>query len=190
YLQNDKEGWVGELTVILRGGGTAAAVVAGAREQIRAIDRNVPIGEIVTGADLRARSVALNRFSLILLALFAGLAATLAGVGIYSVVSYLAARRTHEMGIRLALGARPRDVQLLVLTQGLRMLIAGVVVGLAGALALSRLLRSLLYGVTSTDVLAYVAVTGALAAIAILACWLPARRAARVDPMTSLRSTT
>jgi hypothetical protein len=190
YKQFDKEGWVGELTVILRGGDAAAALVPAAREQIRALDAGVPVAETVTGADLRARSVALNRFSLILLGLFAVLAATLAGVGIYSVVSYLAARRTHEMGVRLALGARPRDVQALVLAQGMRMLLAGVVVGLAGAFGLARLLRSLLYGVTPTDVWAYVAVTGALAAVAVLACWLPARRAARVDPMTSLRDAT
>jgi ABC-type antimicrobial peptide transport system permease subunit len=123
-----------------------------------------------------------------LLTAFAGLAIVLASVGLYGVIAYLVAQRTHEIGVRMALGARSRDVLRMVLGHGLRLVVIGVVLGLAGALALTRFLTGQLYGVRPTDPLTFVAVTVLLALVALAATWLPARRAARVDPMIALRN--
>jgi len=123
-----------------------------------------------------------------LLSTFAGLAIVLASVGLYGVIAYLVAQRTHEIGVRMALGARSRDVLRMVLAHGLRLVAVGVVLGLAGALALTRFLAGQLYGVRPTDPLTFVAVTALLALVALAATWLPARRAARVNPMVALRA--
>jgi putative ABC transport system permease protein len=187
YRQNEHEGWMSELTVVVRTRGAPTSVLPSVRAVLHAIDPDQPIAEIVTGEELRARSLSLSRFSMILLGLFAALAAMLAGVGIYGVVSYLTAQRTREIGVRLALGAQPRDVVALVLREGMAMTLAGVAVGLAGALALARLVHGLLYGVTPSDPATFVVVTIPLVALALVACWIPARRAARTDPMRSLR---
>lgn len=132
-------------------------------------------------------SMASQRFSMILLAVFASLALLLASVGIYGVISYVVSQRTHEIGIRMALGARPLDISLLVLGDGVRMTLIGAVIGVFAALGLTRLLASMLFGVTPTDPLTFVAVAGLLCGIALFACYIPARRAMRVDPVIALR---
>jgi putative ABC transport system permease protein len=154
---------------------------------IRETDAAVPVGRVRAMEEVLAGSLAFQRFVMLLLSLFAGMGVALAAVGIYGVMSYSAARRTHEIGVRLALGAVPGDVVRLVLRRGMALTGAGVVLGLAGALALTRLLASTLFGVTPTDPLTFGAVTALLAVVALMACYLPARRAASGDPVEALR---
>jgi predicted permease len=154
---------------------------------IRETDAAVPVGRVRTMEEVLAGSLAFQRFVMLLLSLFAAMGVVLAAVGIYGVMSYSAARRTHEIGVRLALGAVPGDVVRLVLRRGMALTGAGVVLGLAGALALTRLLASTLFGVTPTDPLTFGAVTALLAVVALMACYLPARRAAGGDPVEALR---
>jgi putative ABC transport system permease protein len=138
--------------------------------------------EIVTGVNGRAR------FQTLLLATFAGAAALLAAIGIYGVMSYAVSRRTREIGVRMALGAEPRAVLRLVVGQGMGVALAGAGVGLVAALLLTRMMAGILYGVRPTDPVTYVTVAAVLLAIALAASWIPARRAARIDPMKALRS--
>jgi ABC-type antimicrobial peptide transport system permease subunit len=139
--------------------------------------------------EMISASVASRRFSMILLGSFAVLALLLSSVGIYGVVAYLIGRRTHEIGIRMALGAQRRDVLGLVLGEGLKMALAGVAIGLVAALGLTRLLAkfSMLFGVSATDPLTFAGVALLLTFVALVACWIPARRAMRVDPLVALR---
>ena len=134
-----------------------------------------------------ASPTVLPRFYTSVLGLFAALALILAAVGIYGVMSHIVAQQTHEIGVRMALGADSKDVLKLILGKGLMMTIIGVSIGIGGALGLSRFLSGLLYGVKPTDPLTYIAVSLILIAVALLACYIPARRAARVDPMVALR---
>lgn len=157
------------------------------REQVAALDRDVPVYQVATMDELLNRSVAPKRFTLFLLALFAALALGLAAVGIYGVLAFSVSRRTHEIGIRLALGAHPRDILRLIVRQGMDLVFLGIVLGIAGAVALTRLMASLLYGVSATDPATFVAVAVLLTFVAVLACYVPARRAMRVDPMAALR---
>jgi putative ABC transport system permease protein len=136
---------------------------------------------------LLSASVANERFNPFLLVLLAALALGLAAVGIYGVLAFGVSRGSREIGIRLALGARPRDVLRLVVRQGMQLVIAGVLLGIAGALALTRLMASLLYGVSPTDPATFAVVSALLTMVALIACYFPARRAMRVDPMVALR---
>src|SRR5438477_3294734 len=169
---------------------TRADPAAAAKELpvvIRAVDPLVPLGRVRAMDDVLWASLALHRFIMVLLSAFAGLAIVLAAVGMYGVISHLVAQRTHEIGVRLAIGARPGDVLRMVLGRGATLTGIGVGLGLAGALALTRLLAGFLYGVRPTDLGTILAVTGLLVVVALTATWLPARRATRVDPMVALR---
>jgi putative ABC transport system permease protein len=157
------------------------------RNAVAAIDAEQPVFDISTMDERLAASVAPRRFTLLLLASFALLAMLLAGVGIYGVVSYAVVQRTHEVGVRMALGAQRGDVLKLIVAQGMVLLLIGVGVGLIGAFLLTRFLAALLYGVRPTDSATFAAVSLLLAVVAIVACYIPARRATRVDPMLALR---
>jgi predicted permease len=163
------------------------AVASSIRSEVLNLDKSQPVSDIRTLARIAGESAAQRRFLVVLLGIFAALALILAGVGIYGVLAYSVARRTHEIGIRMALGAARGDVMRLVLAQGLRFALFGVVAGFAGALLLSRILASLLFGVSPTDQVTFALVTTLLALVAFLACYIPARRATKVDPMVALR---
>jgi len=175
------------LAILLRGHLNAAAIPKQVREQIQAVDPSLP----VFGAQMLNQTVSASlseqRFSMEMVALFGLTALLLAGLGIYGVISFVVSERAHEFGIRRALGAHDGDILLMVLRQGLRLAITGAAVGLIGALIVSRLMAGLLYSVSATDPLTFAAVTILLALVALAACYVPARRAMRVDPMMALR---
>jgi putative ABC transport system permease protein len=161
--------------------------VAAVRKEAFAVDRNQAVANIRTMEQYLADSVTEPRFTTVLLGLFAALALALAVVGIYGVMSYLVTQRTHEIGIRLALGARSCDVLRMVVGQGMALTMSGLVIGLTLAFAATRLLTNLLYGVGPTDPLTFVVISSLFALVALLACYIPARRAAKVDPIVALR---
>ena len=157
------------------------------RRRISEQDSEQPVFDVQTMDRRVSDSVAGRRFSMLLLAVFAGLALVLAAVGIYGVIAYAAAQRTHEIGIRMALGAERADVLRMVVGHGLRLSLIGIGAGLAAALALTRLMSSMLFGVRPTDLVTFAAVSLLLAGVAALASYVPARRATRVDPIVALR---
>jgi putative ABC transport system permease protein len=164
------------------------SLIASVRRQVQEVDPNQPIFDISTLEEIRAESSASDRLNLTLLGVFAAVALALALVGIYGVVSWTVTQRTHEIGLRMALGARVGDVLRLVVGQGMKVVIAGVGLGLAGAFALTRLMKALLFEVSATDHYTFVFVTLLLVGVALLACFIPARRATKVDPTVALRS--
>jgi len=163
------------------------SLVPAIRNEVLAMDRDQPISDAVSMEELLGSSVSKSRFSALLLSIFAGLALVLASVGIYGVMSYSVTQRSHEIGIRMALGAQRRDVVRMVVVHGMLLSLAGIAVGLVGSFALTRLLGGLLYGVSSTDPVTFAAISATLVLVALAACFIPARRASRVDPMVSLR---
>jgi predicted permease len=173
--------------VVREAGGATGATAAGVREAIRQVDKDQYVPAVRRMADLVAGSVARRRFNAMLTGLFAAVALLLASIGIFGVTAYTVAMRTHEIGVRMALGARAADVLRLVLWQGLRLILFGVGLGLLGSLAMTRVLAGMLYGVTPTDAPTFAAVSLLLTVVALLACYVPARRATRVDPMIALR---
>ncbi|MFL5578190.1 MAG: ABC transporter permease [Gemmatimonadaceae bacterium] len=173
--------------ISMRTAGDPMAVAGAARAALGAVDPQLPLNDLRTMEDRIAQDIARPRVSVALLACFSAVALVLAAIGIYGVVAYTVAQRTREIGIRMALGARPDGVLRLVLRQGLAPVAAGVGVGLAASLAATRVMHSLLYGVSATDPLTFVAVALFLGAVALAATWLPARRATRVDPLAALR---
>ncbi|MHB8755748.1 MAG: ABC transporter permease [Candidatus Acidiferrales bacterium] len=172
---------------ISRTEGSPDALTGSIREAVRDFNSKAVVFDTDTMDHVISQSLAARRFAMILLAVFAVLALLLSSIGIYGVISYVVGQRTHEIGIRLALGAQRRDVLKLVLGQGARMALIGVVVGLAAAAALTRLMSSLLFGVSATDPLTFASVAVVLTIVALAACYVPARRAMRVDPMVALR---
>ena len=178
---------VGAVSLLVRTDDNPRALIPAVREVVWSIDRNLAVFRIATMEETLAQAVQRERFASVLLAIFAAVTVFIASLGVYGVLSYLVAQRGHEVGVRMALGASRGDVVRLVVRQGLAMTVAGLAVGMAGAVAVSRLLEGLLFGVTPTDPLAYVGVVAGLGGAALAASVLPARRAARIDPIVSLR---
>jgi putative ABC transport system permease protein len=173
--------------LVVRTAGDPLDLVAAVRQQIYALEVKEPISHVMTMEQLLAGSVALRRFQTLLLGIFAAVALVMAAVGVYGVISYSVSRRTHEIGIRMALGACPRDVLRMVVRQGMTLVLVGVTIGLAAAFALTRVLESLLFELSATDPTTLAVIASLLIGVALLACYLPARRAMKVDPMTALR---
>jgi putative ABC transport system permease protein len=178
---------VRDLTLVVRAAPDPASLIGGVRRAVLDLDREQPILNTSTMTDVLSRAVAMPRFNALLAGLFAALALALGTVGLYGVIAYSVAQRTHEIGVRMALGAGKRDILRLVLVRGLTLTLIGVGAGLAAALALTRLLASLLFGVKPTDLAIFGAVALLLTGVALGACYVPARRATRVDPMIALR---
>jgi predicted permease len=164
------------------------ALLASLQAELRAVDRDLPLFDVAPLEAVVDSSVSQRRFSMLLLLIFAGVAVVLASLGIYGVIAYTVTQRTRELGIRMALGASQADILALMVGQGLRMTLVGVGIGLALSLGLGRLLSTLLYGIQAHDPLTFVAVAALLVGVALVASWLPARRAARVDPAVTLRA--
>jgi putative ABC transport system permease protein len=176
------------MTFVIRTNGEAIALAPATREAIRALDAQQPVAEVRTLENLLGKSVARQRFNTWLLAVFAATALILAAIGVYSVMAYSVTQRSHEIGIRIALGACAPDVLKLIVGQGMKLALSGVILGLIGGIGLTRLLANLLFGVSATDPLTFSSVAALLVGVALAACWLPARRATKVDPMVALRS--
>jgi len=186
YEPYTQMGW-GDMNLFLRSDSDASQVATTVRSQVVSVDKDQPVGEISTGAQLMAQAVAQPQLRTMLLSLFAGLALVLASLGIYGVMSNTVAQRTHEIGVRMALGAGRSSVLRLVLSSGMRLAVLGISLGTAGAFALTRLMKSFLFHVTPTDPATFVEVALFLFLVALLASYIPARRATRVDPVVALR---
>jgi predicted permease len=186
YMPHSQEP-TGSLYIVARTASDPSQMVAPFAAQVKAIDPEIPVYSVSPMRERLAGSLAQKRFSMLLLGLFAGVALALAAVGIYGVMAYMVAQRTREIGIRMALGAESRNLISLIVKQGMTIAAVGVAAGVAGALALTRFMSSMLYGVSAADPVTLVLVSGALAAIALLACAVPALRATRVDPIVALR---
>ena len=183
YLQTPSR----NTSVVIRAVADPASLVAAARRAIREVDSEQSVAEIMPMPEALSQSISAWRFPMILLGVFAGLALALAVFGIYGVMAMAVAERTREVAIRIALGAQTGDVFRLVMGRGVKLALAGAALGLAGAFALTRVIASLLYGVGATDPLTFALITMSLTAAALLACYAPARRATKVDPMVALR---
>jgi predicted permease len=176
-----------EMTLAIRASSDPLSMVGAARGAVQSLDRDQPIYHIRTMDELMAGALAPARFVWLLLMIFAGVAAVLAMVGIYGVMSRTVTQRAHEIGVRMALGAEAGDVLRLVMGQGMKLTLTGVVIGVVAALMLTGLIRNLLFGVSANDPLTFIAISTLLAGVSLVACWIPARRATKVDPMIALR---
>jgi putative ABC transport system permease protein len=183
YQQN---AW-SSLVVTVRSPLDKNALFAAAQREVKALDPNLPVSNVRMMEEVLAQSLATRRFVLLLFGLFAGLALLLAMVGVYGALAVSVSQRTRELGVRIALGATARDVGRLIVGQGLKLVLSGIVIGFVGALALQRVIRKLLFGVSPTDPVTFIVIAFLLIAVALLACWIPARRATKVDPLTALR---
>jgi putative ABC transport system permease protein len=175
-----------DVTVVIRATTPPATLVPSVRDTVKAINRNLPV-EFEPMEQVFSRSVASRRYNMLLLGVFAALALLLSVLGLYGVLSYTVSQSTREIGIRMALGAQPRDVLQMIVKQGMALTLSGIVVGVLAALLLTRLMTSLLFGVTATDPWTFAGVSALLILVAVLACYIPARRATKVDPMIALR---
>ena len=183
YLQNPS----GSMSIVLRTAGDPTGLSDVVRQQVLAIDPDQPIYGVQTMGQIWTDSIAPERLNLMLLGTFAAVALVLAGVGIYGVMAYSVTQRTHEIGIRMALGARQSDVLGMVIRQGMKLAVAGLAIGLGGAWLATRAMASLLFGVSATDPMTFAVISVVLAGVALGACFVPARRATKVDPMIALR---
>jgi putative ABC transport system permease protein len=176
-----------QLTLVIRTASDPGALTEAVRREVRAVDADLPVFGIRTMEQVMQAAVSQRRFAMIMLVVFAFIALTLSAVGIYGVMAYTVTQRTHEIGIRMALGAQGSDVLRMIITQGLILTFAGMAVGLAGAFVLTRFLSSLLFGVGARDPLTFACISLLLSIVALAACYIPARRAMKVDPMVALR---
>jgi putative ABC transport system permease protein len=191
YVPYTQEGWTEwsrDMSLVVRTNVDPASIVSAVRQEVGNIDPNVPLAEVRTMNDLISRSIGEQRFRTLLLGTFSALALVLAGIGIYAVISHMASQRTREIGIRMALGAGRQQILKLILRQAGLLALIGIAVGVLGALLLTRVMRSLLFAVSATDAFSFVSMCGLLAFVALLAAYVPAIRATRVDPMLALRN--
>lgn len=163
------------------------SLVKAIQSEVSALDREIAISDVKTMGQYLGAAVAQPRFNALLFSLFALLALLLAAVGLYGVMAYTVSQRTHEIGVRMALGAQTANVLRLMIAQGMKLMLLGIGLGLAGAFALTRLMKTLLFGVSAADPVTFAVIALLLATIALVACWIPARRAMKIDPMIALR---
>ncbi len=187
YSQNPYPNALRNVFLVARTSSDPKSLVASIRSELKSLDKDIPVSQVQTMEEVISGSLAQRRLSMSLLVVFAALAAGLSAVGIYGVMAYIVAQRTHEIGIRMALGAERKDVIKMVMGDGARLTLAGIIAGLAVAVSLTRFLQSLLYQVSATDTLIYANIALLLTVVALLASYIPARRAAKVDPMEALR---
>ncbi len=180
-------GYVRRINLLTRTEVEPLSLASAVRGQVAALNKDQAVFNVRTMEQTVAQSVAARRFSMLLLTVFAIVALALASLGIYGLMSYAVAQRTREIGVRMALGAQMSDVLKLVIGQGMKLAFVGVVLGLVASVALTQMMKTLLFGVSATDPLTFVAIALLLTVVALLACWLPARRATKVDPMVALR---
>jgi putative ABC transport system permease protein len=181
------QGSMSSMALFVRTDGDPLTVLPSVRAELKSLNKNLTLFQINTFSAHLAAALSADRMIAVLLGVFGVAALLLAAVGLYGVMSYAVARRTHEIGVRMALGAQRGDIVRLVLWQGMALLLVGSVVGLAASFALTRLIASLLFGVSASDPVTFVGITLLLGGVAMLACYLPARRATKVDPMVALR---
>ena len=186
YAQ-ERRSWMSPRDLVVRTRGDTGLLAGAVREAVWAVDKDQPVSNIRTMDQVLAATVSRERFQMLLLTLFATLALVLACVGLYGVISYAVAQRTHEIGVRMALGAQARDVLSLVIRQGMVLTFAGLLLGVLGGLAVTRVMTDLLFGVTATDAVTFITAGGLLLVVSFLACYVPARRATTVDPLIALR---
>jgi putative ABC transport system permease protein len=186
YAQ-ERRSWLAPRDLVVRTRGDAGSLAGEVRAAVWAVDKDQPVSNVRTMDEAFAAAISRERFQMLLLTLFAALALVLACVGLYGVISYTVAQRTHEIGVRMALGAQPRDVLSLVIRQGMALTFAGLLLGVAGGLAVTRVMTDLLFGVAATDAVTFISVGGLLLVVSFLACYVPARRATKVDPLIALR---
>ena len=186
FSQSD-EAWRRFMSLVIRTLGPSTALVDTVKKQIWSVDHQIPVSDIAPMTELMAVTIAQERFNMLLLGIFASLALLLAGVGIYGLIAYAVSQRTHEIGVRVAVGAQRRDVLGLVLRDGAKLAFFGIAIGVVAALGLTRLMVSLLFAVTPTDPTTFISVAILLGLVGLVACYIPARRATRVDPLVALR---
>jgi putative ABC transport system permease protein len=177
----------GNMFVVVRTSVEPTTLAASIRQAAAEVDKTASVSDIKTMDHIVSDAVTQPRFNLVLLGLFSGIALLLSAAGIYGVTAYSVSQRTHEFGIRMALGAQVGDVLRMIIRQGMLLISVGVVLGLVASFALTRLLRTLLFGVSASDPLTFVAITLLLTFVALVACYIPARRATKVDPLVALR---
>jgi putative ABC transport system permease protein len=188
YVPHAQDSHWNFMGLVIRTAGDPGAFATTLRREVQALDQDQPIYNVRTMDDVVANSLGTRRVSMQLFAVFAGAALFLAAIGIYGVLAYSVTQRTQEIGIRMALGAQKSDLLRLVIRQGMILTVIGVIAGLVGAFALTRVIGNLLFGVTATDPATFVAIPFVLLFVALIACYLPARRAARLDPIKALAS--
>jgi putative ABC transport system permease protein len=186
YFSASQTGW-NSMSLVVRSSVEPANLSGSVRQIVNEVDKSVPVSSVQTMDHIVSQSITQPRFNLFLLGLFSAVAMLLSAAGIYGVTAYTVTQRTHELGIRLALGAQVGDVLKMILGQGMAVIGVGLVLGLVSAFGLMRLLRSLLFGVGENDPVTFVAITGLLLLVAVVACYIPARRATKVDPLEALR---
>src|SRR5262245_35578624 len=180
-------GYPNSMTYFVRTATDPLKLLPAVKEKIREVNKEQAFSSVATIDQLVARSLSQRRFNLLILTSFAFLALILAGVGLYGLISFMTAQRTYEVGIRMAFGADQRDVLNLIIGQGMALTLAGVVIGLLASFALTRLIARLLFGISPTDPITFVVIIFVLTAVPLIACYIPARRATKVDPMVALR---